>query len=263
MENIEQNVRTSFYLKHVYSVKLRNIEDNTVIVFYTNTGSPWFNHKAEAEKWLEPQENQRLDSDNLKRPSTKCLFVGFFNVYLKVVLDRQPLVGTGPLPDWLRNLAHSRWMVALDTFNDNLCLWRCIAVHQGANPDRSTAAAKELARSFLKLSALPANLPKTSLDELENVEKHLNREKQFSDCLGIRVFMPERLEDGEVVWHLTPATPVKLTNIMTIGVYDEHAFLIKNNEKLAKTYKCENCHSRFTGIPTSNVTAFLAQEGRL
>ena len=88
----------------------------------------------------------------------------------------------------------------------------------------------------------------TSLDEVENVEKHLNREKQFSDWFGIRVFMPERLEDGEVVWHLTPATPVKLTNIITIGVYDEHAFLIKNNEKLAKTYKCENCHSRFTRI---------------
>ena len=140
-------------------------------MFYTNIGSPWFNHKAEAEKWLEQQEKQRLDSDNLKRSSTKWLFVSFFNVDLKVGLDRQPLLGTGPLPEWLRNLAHSRSMVALDTFNDNFCLWRCIAVHQGARPDQSTAAAKERARSFLKLSALPANLPKTSLDELENVEK--------------------------------------------------------------------------------------------
>ena len=122
MENIVQNVRTSFYLRHIYSVQLRNIENNSEIVFYTNIGSPWFNHKAEAEKWLERQEKQRLDSDNLKRPSTKWLFVGFFNVDLKVVLDRQPLLGTGPLPDWLRNLAHSRSMVALDTFNDNLCL---------------------------------------------------------------------------------------------------------------------------------------------
>ena len=114
--------------------------------------------------------------------------------------------------------------------------------------NQSTAAAKKRARSFLKLSALPANLPKTSLDELENVEKHLNREKQFSDWLGIRVFFPERLEDGEVVWHLTHATPVKLTNIMTIYVYDEHAFLIKTIEKLAKTYECKHCHSRFTRI---------------
>lgn len=31
---------------------------------------------------------------------------------------------------------------------------------------------------------------------------------------------------------------------MAIGVYDEHAFIIENNEKLAKVY--EHCHSRFT-----------------
>ena len=51
-----------------------------------------------------------------------------------------------------------------------------------------------------------------------------------------------------MVWNLTRATLVKLTNIMTIGFYDEHAFLIKNIEKLAKTHECENCHSRFTRI---------------
>ena len=149
-------------------------------MYDTNHGSPWINDLSAAEKWLSEQETTRLDSDNIKRPSTKWEFVSFFNVDVKVVLDRQePLLGTGPLPDWLRNLAHGWSMVALDTYQDNLCLWRCIAVHRGARPDRSTTAARELAKGFFKLRAAPNDSPKTSLDELERVERHLNQGAAF------------------------------------------------------------------------------------
>lgn len=43
--------------------------------------------------------------------------------------------------------------------------------------------------------------PKTSLDELDKVERHLNREKTLADWLSIRVYEPER-EEGVVVWRL-------------------------------------------------------------
>jgi len=73
---------------------------------------------------------------------TKWVFESFFNVEVKVVLDRQdPLVGTGLLPDWLRNFAHNGSMVTLDTYQDNLCLWRCIAGHRGSRADRCERAA--------------------------------------------------------------------------------------------------------------------------
>ena len=94
MEKIRENVRTSFYARHVYSYKLRNIEDGTVIIYYTNHGSPWMNTLAEAEKWLSEKETKRLDSENINRPPTKWEFVGYFNADLKVVVDRQPLLGT-------------------------------------------------------------------------------------------------------------------------------------------------------------------------
>lgn len=64
---------------------------------------------------------------------------------MKVVLDREPLLGTGPLPDWLRNLAHGRSMVVLDSYQDNLCLWGCVAVHRGTRVDRSRKDACGLA----------------------------------------------------------------------------------------------------------------------
>ena len=54
------------------------------------------------------------------------------------------------------------------------------------------------------------------------------------------------MEDGEVVWHLRRKPPAKLINILTIGIYEGHAFVIKDITKLAKTYACVHCRSRFT-----------------
>ena len=248
MKKIREKVKTSFYARHIFSYQLRNIEEDSSMVMYTNKSSPWFERFFDAEKWLSEQEKVRLDPDNINRPDTKWVFEDHFNVDVKVVLDRQPLLGTGPLPDWLRDCGRGRAgpMIALDTYQDNLCLWRCIAVHRGSRPDRSTTAARELAKSFFNLIATPQNSRKTSLDELGEVEKHLNKKQIFKDWLGIRVYEPERLEDGEVVWHLRRTPPAKLTNILTIGIYEGHAFFIKDISKLAKIYACVHCRSRFT-----------------
>ena len=248
MKKIRENVKTSFYMRHVYSYVLINQEaPKEMLIFYTNKGSPWIKKLEDAEKWLQEREAVRLDPDNIKRPNTKWKFLKHFAVDLKVVLDRQPLIGTGPLPVWLRNLARGNHaMVALDTYNDNLCLWRCIAVHRGARPDRSTKVAQGLAKSFFKLSNTPTNCAKTSLDELEKVEMHLNKGTAFSDWLGIRVYVPESVDDKEVVWHLERNPAAQFKNIMTTGIFGEHAFLIKDIAKLAKLYECINCHARFT-----------------
>lgn len=91
---------------------------------------------------------------------------------LKVVQDRQPLLGAGPLLVWLCNRAHSGAMVALDRLNDNLCLWRCIVVSRGAGIDRCTVVARALARGFGK-----EDNAGTLLNDLEQVEEFLNAGK--------------------------------------------------------------------------------------
>ena len=250
MGKIRENVRTSFFTFYVYATTLRNIEDGTFLTYYqAEKRSQRMKKLEEVEKWLKEKETARLEPDNIERPDTKWVFDHFFAVDVRVVLDRQPLLGTGPLPDWLRKQAKTgqkQAMVALDSYRDNLCLWRCIAVHKGARSDRSTEAARNLAKSFFKLREPPINCVKTSLDELEKVEMHLNTGVAVSNWLGIRVYIPERVDEKEVVWHLTRNPSPKLKNIMTIGIYGEHAFLIKDITKLAKNYECNHCHARFT-----------------
>ena len=146
------------------------------MVFYKQQkGSPWINDFVKAEIWVNEKENKRLNPDNIERPNTKWTFIKFSNIEVKAVLDNQPMLGTGPLPDWLRNLAHGRKMVSLETFRDNMCVWRCIAVFQGARLDRCTQSARQLARGFFKLDIVL----RTYLDELDKVEGYLNKGKKL------------------------------------------------------------------------------------
>jgi len=71
MANIREKVHTAFYIRRVYSFLRRNDKDDTVIEYYNNHGSPWSNNLSDAEKWLSEQETKRLESGNIKRPSTK------------------------------------------------------------------------------------------------------------------------------------------------------------------------------------------------
>ena len=160
---------------------------------------------------------------------TTTKFIGFTTVDVKAVFDRQALMGTGPLPTWLRNLAHNargRAMAALDTFQDNLCLWRCIAVSQGVRTDRSTVVARQFAARFFNTPHLQ-NCPKTSLDELDKVEQHFNTGKPFNEWLGIRVYEQERSETGEVLWHLKRNSPAKVKTFSQLAFLMDTHFLSK------------------------------------
>ena len=142
-------------------------------------------------------------------------------------------------------------MFLLDTFRDNLCLWCCIAVYKGARPDRCTQAAKWIARGFFKSDLVP----RTSLYELDKVERYLNKGKQLFEWIRIRVYEPERQENGNIHWHLGKKPSDKLKNIITIGIYEEHAFLIKDINKLAKTYVCKHCQAQSTQMVTQRINS--------
>ena len=86
MKKMREKVHTSFYVRHIFGNQLRNIEDDSSMVYYTNIGSPLFERFSEAEKWLSEREKVRLDPDNINRPDTKWVFEKYFNLDVKVVL---------------------------------------------------------------------------------------------------------------------------------------------------------------------------------
>lgn len=97
--------------------------------------------------WFTIQE-LRLNMDSIERPNTEWVFLRFLTVEISVITNHTtPLMGNGQLPDWLQQ---KKGLVSLDTYNDNLCLWRCLALHQDSKHkvDRCTAKTCELAQNF-------------------------------------------------------------------------------------------------------------------
>ena len=129
LSRIKYNVQTRHKINLRYGYMLRNIETNATMIYYTNRTSHWCERLSQTQAWLQEQDELRLQGENIERPDTKWVFERHLFIDLKVILDRQLLqIGLGRMPDWIRN---KREVISLDTFSDNLCLFRCIAVHRG------------------------------------------------------------------------------------------------------------------------------------
>ena len=231
--SIEERVRSRFKLEIKSWIQLRNIEDETVMNWLNQDlgVSPWFETLVASQEWVSRQEEARLS--NLNRPNTKWSYELTKAVYVEVILDRHPLfLGLGRLPDWLRN---KHGVLSLDTYEDNLCLFRCIAVHQGATPRRNMRKTRELENSFF-----------TQRPDLRNrlTDKHLSLlEKHFKQGIAAYEVQP----NGDFILTHVPANYAQVgIPLLNMGLYYGHAFLITDLKQVANTYTCGDCQARFT-----------------
>ena len=142
-------------------------------------------------------------------------------------------IGLGRLPVWLRN---KREVISLDTFNDDLCVFRCIAVHQGAHIRDNIRRTRELARSFFDANPKPRGNVIT-LQQFHLLERHFKQ--------GIAAYSVTN--DGDFVLSYTPSRYGKVGPFtMTVGIYEAHAFLITDINKVTNNYTCGKCLARFT-----------------
>ena len=187
---------------------------------------------SNTKEWLEEREELRLQSAYIDRPNTKWVFQRHMFVDLKVILDRQPLqIGLGCLPDWLRN---KHEVISLDTYNDNLCLFQCIAVHRGANKQFNTRRARELAQSFF---ATYRKLTAVTSQQFELLKKHFKQ--------GIAAYSVTNA--GDFILIHQPSHYDKVSHpMMHMGIYENHAFLIKDINKVSNNFTCGECMARFT-----------------
>ena len=124
-----------------------------------------FTRLQEIREYTEECEQKRLDLKNEEvwskayLPETRTTKVKgnyqgkvvFKHVQIKLIASNEPLMGCGLLPEWLRKKCE-RCVNALDTFDDNLCVWRCLALYKRKDvkrgAERSKKEALNLAREF-------------------------------------------------------------------------------------------------------------------
>ena len=244
------------------------------------TPSGTFSSLADIKEYIHQCEQKRLDLEDAETwskaylPATatynsKGVYEGrvrFTSVSTKIILSNEPLLGCGPLPKWL---ADKKCIYAIDKINDNLCLWRCLVIHQRImkgkkRPEEDTNRdALKLARDFYRKPNLKReDVNPTRLVDFKNIAK------QFK--VNIRLF--ELAKESETVWRLVSGKNQFRKNLpcVDIGlfVYEDHekeqsekgrergeadkrdsrqghCFFIKDIELLTKTWECGGCGQRF------------------
>ena len=227
-----------------------------------------FTSLAEIRAYVEECEQKRLDLENAevwskaympkeRTTDIKGNHMGkvlFKSVQVKLIASNEPLMGCGPLPEWL---AKKRCIYAIDKHDDNLCVWRCLAIYKRIEAGRTNqvekktcTAALELAREYYGNQSLTKDSVRaTKLIDFEGIAKHHG--------VNIMLYEPKQKE----IWRLVYGKLQFKNELPTlnIGLLDGHCFYIKDIGVLAKRWECKGCKQVFTH--SSSLTKHL-REGR-
>ena len=275
MENITPIIETRTKVIHAFSCVIYRGQGEIIEYSKTFKAPPGtFSSLADIKEYIRQCEQKRLDLEDAETwskaylPATatyasKGVYEGrvrFTSVSTKIILSNEPLLGCGPLPKWL---ADKKCVYAIDKIDDNLCLWRCLVIHQRImkgkkRPEEDTnREALKLARDFYRIPNLKReDVKPTRLVDFENIAK------QFK--VNIRLFEPKRNED-KTEWRLVFGKNQFKKNLPCVDIglfvyedHDEdedekynrysrqgHCFFIKDIELLTKTWECVGCRQRF------------------
>ena len=275
MEKITPIIETRTKVIHAFSCVIYRGQGEIIEYSKTFKAPPGtFSSLADIKEYIRQCEQKRLDLEDAETwskaylPATatyasKRVYEGrvrFTSVSTKIILSNEPLLGCGPLPKWL---ADKKCVYAIDKIDDNLCFWRCLAIHQRIvkgkkRPEEDTnREALKLARDFYERPNLKReNVKPTRLVDFENIAK------QFK--VNIRLFEPKRNED-KTEWRLVFGKNQFKKNLPCVDIglfvyedHDEkqaekdnrysrqgHCFFIKDIELLTKTWECVGCRQRF------------------
>ena len=178
------------------------------------------------------------------------------HVQIKLIASNEPLMGCGPLPEWLQK---KRCINALDTFDDNLCVWRCLALYKQKDVNRgaeiSTKEALNLAREFYSDNKLKRkDVRTTKLVDFEGIAKHLN--------VNIMLYEPskESGKDAGKTWRLVYDKIQYRDTLPTInmGLFKRHCFYISKIDVLCQNWECKGCKQIFK--KSCNLTKNLKED---
>ena len=175
---------------------------------------------------------------------------------IKLIASNEPLMGCGLLPEWLRK---KRCINALDTFDDNLCVWRCLAIYTRRDVKRGsefvTKEALNLAREFYSDNKLKRkDVRATKLVDFEGIAKHFN--------VNIMLYESEKEsgEDAGKIWRVVYGKTQYKDTLPTInmGLFKGHCFYINKIAVLCQNWECKGCKQIFK--KSCNLTRHLKED---
>ena len=215
---------------------------NHIIQYHkTLSNNKTFTNLREIEEYVRQCELRRLDLDNDEvwskayLPATRITnspgvyegCVEFHHVQDRLISSNEPLLGCGPLPDWLHG---NRCIYSVDNEDDNLCVWRCLVISDRIRRNQARPAINTT-RDALKLAQKFYNQPNLRVSDVR-LTKLIDSEKITSMFkVNITLYEPKNQSTWKLVFgqnHFKNS----LSNV-DIGLYEGHCFYIKDLDVLA------------------------------
>ena len=176
------------------------------------------------------QESDILQWAVAQRPNSDwvCEHVTNATFFLNRIVDH-PIGCVGiNLPDYVKN---NKAIVGLEkdryrktTYNDNLCLFRCLALHLG----REAAA---LYAEYTDTSA--HDFAGVTLDDLHKVESKFET--------NVVVYQLVEIDNGKTMAELVRRSPAQYQETMYVNLHESHYSYIQDIGKYCHSYRCRKC----------------------
>ena len=186
-DNIKSVVEMRTKVIYSFSCDIFQAKNEVIRYHKTMSNNKTFTSLREIENYIKECELRRLDLDNVEvwskayLPATRIVDdpnvyegrVMFLKVHIKLISSKEPLMGCGPLPDWLKS---KKCLYGIDNYKDNLCVWRCLAIFkrikrkQNRPEVNTTKEALNLAREFYEQTDLKVkDVRATKLVDFERI----------------------------------------------------------------------------------------------
>ena len=110
------------------------------------------------------------------------------------------------------------------TYNDNLCLFRCLALHLG----------REAAALYAEYTNTPVHaFVGVTLEDLSKIEATFD--------VNVVVYKLDEITDGKTTAELVRRSPCQYIETMYLNLYEAHFSYIKDIRMYSHSYKCSKC----------------------
>ena len=171
---------------------------------------------------------QRPNSDWVCEHVTNATF--FLN---KIVHHPIGCVGV-TLPDYLK---HNKAIVGLEKdshgviYRDNLCLFRCLALHQGCDVRRLETTVVTLYAKYT--DTLVHDFAGVTIDDLSKIEATFG--------VNVVVYKLDEIADGKTMAELVRRSPAQYQETMYANLHESHYSYIQDIGKYCHSYRCRKC----------------------
>ena len=247
LEKVFESLKCAAKINIALGFVLRNQENGQYRYFYAHENNTLFekSHLLCTRGDLTTIQDKVDHCDLLEmcareRTNTKWKFCLLTNVTIFAALLKNIPMGCkdAVLPEpLLRNCSVNCLMSnGHGPYNDNLCLFRALAVHLHG-PNRIEEEAKKIFNDYLTKSGLnPSNFLGVSLDSLPIIE----------DIVQLNIFIYDiDIEDGDFIGELARRSVEKFDNSVKLLRYNNHICYVNDINAFFKCFRCSTCDKFF------------------